>query len=385
MLQTKNFKIRPLPSIVFGIDCSRSILEHVIALNGRSVLIVTDRGLMSGPIPRDLRRFVEQGIDSIAIFDGAEPNPTDANVMDGAKLLRGLKDPVVVAVGGGSAMDCGKAIALLGPNEGTVEGLQSTAPNKAGIPVIAIPTTAGTGSETNSACVITNLRLGRKTYVSHPSIVPKIALLDPSLTVGLPPYPTATCGFDVLTHAIEAFTSNRATPYSDPIALRAIQIVAENLKAAVKNGDNLEARSELLLASSMAAVAFNVAGLGAAHGTGHALSARLGVAHGQTLATMLPHVMAFNSEYCMEKYEMIATVMKEAVTGSKIRTGTAEVVETIMRFREELGLDKSIRDLGGNEDLLPLLVADAAADSVNRTNIRTLDQEAFERLYRAAC
>lgn len=384
MLSIQNFQIRPLPLIVFGADSSRTLSTHVSSLQRRSVLIVTDRGLMASGIPGSLRELLEKDGVAVEVFDGVAPNPTDANVLEGAKLLQQLKDPVLVALGGGSAMDCGKATALLGPNGGTVDELQAAPPKHPGVPVIAIATTAGTGSETNSACVITNTRLGRKTYVIHPSIVPKISLLDPKLTLGLPRYATATCGFDVLTHAIEAFTSNRTTPYSDAVALRAIEMVAKYLPEVIENGSDLEARSHMMLASSMAAIAFNVAGLGAAHGTGHALSARLDTAHGQTLATMLPHIMSFNSETCATKYAEIATVMNAAQASPPRRGSTIAAVDAVMRLRESLGLDKSVRDLGGSDNLLPLLVADAVADPVNRTNPRALDEAAFESLYRAA-
>ena len=384
MLSSQNFQIRPLPLIVFGVDSSLTLATHVLSLQRRSALIVTDRGLTASGIPGALRELLEKDGIAVEVFDGVAPNPTDANVMEGAKLLQQLNDPALVAVGGGSAMDCGKAIALLGPNGGNVEELQTTPPRHPGAPVIAIATTAGTGSETNSACVITNTRLGRKTYVIHPSITPKISLLDPKLTLGLPRYSTATCGFDVLTHAVEAFTSNRTTPYSDAVALRAIEMVARYLPRAMEDGSDLEARSQMMLASSMAAIAFNVAGLGAAHGTGHALSARLDTAHGQTLATMLPHVMSFNSETCAAKYAEIAEVMSAAQTSSSLKEGPIKAVDAVVRFRASLGLDKSIRDLGGGEHLLPLLVADAAADPVNRTNPRALDEAAFESLYRAA-
>jgi alcohol dehydrogenase len=213
----------------------------------------------------------------------------------------------------------------------------------------------------------------------HSSIVPAVSVLDPDLTLKLPPYPTATCGFDVFTHAIEAFVSPRGNPYSDAVALDAIRIVARHLRTAVADGDDLEARSQMLLASAMAAIAFNVAGLGSAHGTGHALSARLHAAHGQTLATMLPHVMGFNAQVCAEKYAAVASILEPGSSGSP-----AAAIDAVQRLRADIGIERSIRELGAGDDLLPVLVADAMADPVNRGNPRPVDAAALEALYRAA-
>jgi len=313
------------------------------------------------------------------VYDGVEPNPTDLNVEAGAEKLKELGDAVVVPIGGGSSMDCGKSIALLASNPGTVEAMQNSVPTPATTPVIAVPTTAGTGSETNNACVITNTRLGRKTYVLHPSITPAFSVLDPDLTIGLPTYPTATCGFDVLTHAVEAFVSVRANAYSDAIALEAIRKVAGNLRKVVTDGQDIEARSQMLLGSAMAAQAFNVAGLGSAHGTGHAISARLNAAHGQTLATMLPHVMEYNMAVREEKYAEVARIL--APSGAATGAGA---IDAVLQLRTDIGIDRSITELGGEGDLLSTLMEDAMADPVNWTNPRPVDQAGFEAMYSAA-
>lgn len=378
MLADQNLAIRPLPNLVFGAGASRQLAGHVKALGLQRVLVVTDRSVRGvGILDAPLDALRSEGID-VEVFDGVEANPTDRNLEAGAARLRAMDRAGVVAFGGGSSMDCGKAIALLAANGEEIAAL-NTRSVLPGAPVIAVPTTAGTGSETNSACVITDTKLGRKTYVMHPSITPKVAVLDPELTLGLPPYPTATCGFDVLTHAIEAYVSTKATPYSDAVALEAIRMTAAHVRDAVRDGSNLEARSQLLLASSMAAIAFNVAGLGAAHGTGHALSARLNAAHGQTLATMLPHIMDYNMPVSEAKYAKVA----EVLAPDREPSGRA-AIDDVIRLRSDLGLERSIREMGGDDALLPVLVEDASADFVNRTNPRPVDAPALEALYRAA-
>ena len=379
MLSNENFTVRPLPTIVFNRGAAKDINNHIQSLGKTAALIVTDKNLAASGLLDPILEALRAANLSVEVFDSVEPNPTDLNVEAGAARLKELGDAVVVPIGGGSSMDCGKSIALLASNPGTVEEMQGSEPTAAAAPVIAVPTTAGTGSETNSACVITNTRLGRKTYVVHPSITPVFSVLDPDLTVGLPTYPTATCGFDVLTHAIEAFVSIGANAYSDSIALEAISKVAGNLRAVVTDGHDIEARSQMLLGSALAAQAFNVTGLGSAHGTGHAISARLDAAHGQTLATMLPHVMDFNMTVREEKYAEVAKILspRGPATG-------AGAIDAVLKLRSDIGIDRSITDLGGEGNLLNILLEDAMADPVNRTNPRPVDQAGLEQMYNAA-
>ena len=379
MLSNENFTVRPLPTIVFNRGAAKDLNNHIQALGKSAALIVTDKNLAASGVLDPILEALRAANLSVEVFDGVEPNPTDLNVEAGAEKLKELGDAVVVPIGGGSSMDCGKSIALLASNPGTVEEMQGSAPTPAAAPVIAVPTTAGTGSETNSACVITNTRLGRKTYVMHPSITPAFSVLDPELTVGLPTYPTATCGFDVLTHAVEAFVSVGANAYSDAIAVEAIRKVAANLRKVVADGQDIEARSQMLLGSAMAAQAFNVTGLGSAHGTGHAISARLNAAHGQTLATMLPHVMEYNMSVREDKYAEVARILSP----SGPATG-AGAIDAVLQLRSDIGIDRSITDLGGEGDLLSVLLEDAMADPVNMTNPRPVDQAGFEAMYNAA-
>ena len=379
MLSGENFVVRPLPTLVFERGSSQKLADQILSLGLKSALVVTDKNLAaSGALDPVLAALRASNLN-VEVFDGVEPNPTDKNVEDGTERLKQLEGACVVPIGGGSSMDCGKSIALLAANGGSVESLQSSEPKSAEAPVIAVPTTAGTGSETNSACVITNTRLGRKTYVMHPSITPAFAVLDPDLTIGLPTYPTATCGFDVLTHAVEALVSVRASAYSDAIALEAISKVATYLRAVVKDGEDIEARSQMLLASAMAAMAFNVAGLGSVHGTGHAISARLNAAHGQTLATMLPHVMDFNMGQREEKYTEVAKILEP---GGQV--SGAGAIDAVLKLREDIGIDRSITDLGASDETLDLLVADALADPVNFSNPRPVDEDSVRALYQAA-
>jgi len=256
MLSESVIKLQPLPRIEFGLDCSQNVAKHVGSVKAARVLVVTDTGLVDAGIVQPIEEALQAAGFTVGRYDGVESNPTDTNVFEGVEQLKSLGEAAVLAVGGGSSMDCAKAIALLRYNDGHPrEYGYGCKPQLPGAPIIAVPTTAGTGSETNLVGVITDTENERKIYLAHPSVQPKVALLDPRLTLGLPTYPTATCGFDVLTHAIEAYTSRFANPYTDGVALQAIKMTWVNLPKVCADGQDIEARAQMLLASSMAAIA----------------------------------------------------------------------------------------------------------------------------------
>lgn len=385
MLSEMSIKLQPLPRIVFGAGSTGEMGKHLRGTGKNRVFVVTDAGLVEAGLVQPIADGLESDGYEVTIFDGVESNPTDANVRAGVEKLNDFGDAAVLAIGGGSSMDAGKAIALLVNNAGHPRDFgYGCKPEKPGQPVVAIPTTAGTGSETNLVGVITDTENDRKIYVAHPSVQPKVAVLDPELTLGLPPYPTATCGFDVLTHAIEAYTSRVANPYADGVALQAIRMAWRHLPQAYEDGSNLEARSQMLLASAMAAIAFNVAGLGACHGTGHPIGARFHAAHGQCLATMLPHVMRFNCEAREEKYAEIAEAMGVAQPGSSQGENARAGIDAVHLLIERLGLDKSLGELGASGDDIGKLVEDALQDITMRTNARKVTAEDVTNLFESA-
>jgi alcohol dehydrogenase class IV len=211
-----------------------------------------------------------------------------------------------------------------------------------------------------------------------------VAVLDPKLTLGLPAYPTATCGFDVLTHAIEAYTSRVANPYADGVAIQAVRMAWTHLPRVLKDGADLESRSHLLLASAMAAIAFNVVGLGAAHGTGHPVGARFHAAHGQTLATMLPHVMRFNLDTRKSKYAEIAAAIGVAKPGAPDADNARACVDAIEHFVDKIGLRKNLGDLGATPKDVGQLVEDALQDITMRTNPRKVTADDARALFESA-
>ncbi|MCC5953228.1 MAG: iron-containing alcohol dehydrogenase [Acidimicrobiia bacterium] len=402
VLSSSSFSLPPLPVVAFGVGSSSQVADQVRMIGEERAFLVADPGVVAAGLVGPLVDALRAAEVVVEVFDGVEPNPTDENVDAGTERLRAFGRAAVIVVGGGSAMDAGKCMALAAPNAGRgvdfayhtrLDGdtidfsslVPPAFPEHDGYPVIAVPTTAGTASETNGAGVITDVAEGRKVTFMADSVKPKVVLLDPALTVGLPPVPTATCGMDALTHAIEAFTSQMANPYCDAVALGAIEMVAEWLPMVIDDPSNLEGRSQMLLASHMAGIAFSSGPLlGLVHACGHPLSGRLHQPHGQTLATMLPHVMAFNAEVCGPKYARVARAMGAGTEGGDAAGGTEAAIEAVRRLSERVGTARSVADLGGDESLVEVLVEDALADPVILTTPRPPSRQDVRDLYLAA-
>ena len=401
-LSDSGFVIRPLPEIVFRVGSVADTPGRARALGGSRVLLVTDPGVAGAGLADQVAALLTgDGLD-VTVFDGVEANPTLGNVAAGSAAAGGESDGlVIVALGGGSAMDCAKAIAMDLVNDGDIREYciaaslgetgtidpTSAAPQRmptGAVPLIAIPTTSGTASETNGSGVLTDESANRKIFISNPLVRPAASLLDPELTLGLPPYPTATCGMDALTHATEAFTSNRVTPYSDAVALHAIRLVGQWLPTAVHEGGNLEARSQLLFASHMAGIAFGTAGLGMCHALGHPLSAVLHQAHGQTLTTMLPHVIAFNMPERTSRYAAVAEALGVADAAADEATNANAAIGAVQALAERVGIARSITEMGGTSDHLPELVQQAMSDVTMMANPRPATADDVRELYLAA-
>jgi alcohol dehydrogenase len=385
MLREQSFEIQPNTRTSFGVGAIKKLGKRALALKKQRALIVTDPGLVkAGVAGRVLELLSAEGL-AASVFDQVGANPNVEHVERGADALRSAGDAVVIALGGGSSLDAAKAIALLGPNRGSARDFTfGCKPEKPGQPLIAVPTTAGTGSETNMFGVVTDLTLGRKILIAHPSVMPIATFLDPELGVGAPREVTACCGMDVLTHAIEAFTTSRNNPYSDALALRAIEITGSYLPRAYADGADLEARAQMLIASHLAGLAFSSSGLGLCHAMGHGLSARFGAAHGQTLATLLPHVMRFNLDVCQSRYARVAAALAAAEPSASDSENAARAISGVERLRSSVGTDRSASELGLSAELIPTLVDDAFADVLMFATPKMPQPADVARLYQAA-
>ena len=354
-------RIPPRPEMVFGAGTVAALPDLVRGLGGAGAFVVTDRGLVdAGVADRVLGALRAAGMP-VSCFDGVSPNPSPADVEAGARELRRAGAAVVVAVGGGSPLDAAKAIALRAANPGLPLFALAGPPallRPAG-PLVGVPTTAGTGSETNAFGVIDDPAARRKRYLGHPSTMPRFAVLDPELTVSAPPAVTAACGIDVLAHAVESIQARSGNAYSAALALEAVAIVAHHLPAVVADGTDLEGRAAMLLAAHLAALAFATTGLGTGHAIGHALSARYGTAHGVALAAVLPLVAAQNLAERARETERIA-----AAAG--VAGGADAVPALIADLEDRAGLHPRLGELGVPREELALVAADALDDVVVR-------------------
>jgi len=353
--------------VYFGVGAIERLPEVVVAAGGSRVFVVTDPGVRAlGVVDWVLDVLAAAGLES-TVFADVEPNPGASTVERGAAALRafGLADTVVVPVGGGSSIDTAKALDLRATNDASVWELGYDDPALTpGRPVVAVPTTAGTGAETNSFGVITDEGAGRKAYVGHPSLLPVATILDPALTVGLPPAATAATGIDALTHSLESLLSANPNPFAEAVALGVIRTIAEWLPPAVADGADLEARSQMLVASHLAGVGqASGTGVGLVHALGHAIGTRGRLPHGTALATVLPEVLDFYRGVRDRELALVGIVLGVATATESAESAAGVAIGAVRRLCTAVGQRPRLRSLGFDEASLEVIAADALADA----------------------
>jgi len=370
-------------TIVFGPGSLSVLPDHVRRVSGTRVLIVTDPGVVKAGIAAKVVAVLEAAKIPSAVFDAVDPNPVEQNVVDGVRAYHDAKADLIVTVGGGAPLDTGKLIALKVTHDrplvdyddatGGDRFITSNVP-----PILAIPTTAGTGSEVGRSGVVTLVATGRKTVIFSPFLLAKAAILDPELTASLPPRITAATGFDALTHCLEAYVSLGDHPMADAIALGGLELCATYLERAVKTGSDLEARGAMMKAAAMGAVAFQK-GLGACHSLAHPLSSEKGLHHGLANALCLPAVCRFNAEVIGADRQKHLLRALEGLGA----TGT-DVAEALIALRGRLGLPDGLRHEGVTEADIPKLADKAFEDACHRCNPRPVTRDDLAALYRAS-
>jgi alcohol dehydrogenase len=363
---------RPLDLVIrdrvrFGRGAVAMLPELVRDAGGKRAFIVTDGGVVGSGVVDIVRRSLQAGGIEVGVYDGVEPNPGTSSVERGSAALAvfGTPGTVVVPVGGGSSMDTAKAVSLHAINGGDVLALGYHDPELVpGLPLVAVPTTAGTGAETNTYGVITDEVAGRKAYVGHPSVLPVASVLDPELTVGLPPGPTAATGVDAMTHSLESLLSRNPNPFAEAIALQVIRTVAEWLPVAIDDGGNLEARSQLLVAAHLAGLGqASGTGVGAVHAIGHALGTRGRLPHGTALATVLPEVLATYLEVRERELALVAIALSVASPLDPPAEAARAAIGGLDAFLRRVGQRRTLRDLEIGPEVEPAIVTDAIEDA----------------------
>jgi alcohol dehydrogenase len=363
---------------------------HLKERGFRNPLLVTDKGVTALPFFAE----ITGELDSYALFDKTMPNPPDVQVHEGADLYKRDNCDCLIAMGGGSPMDCAKGIGVIVSNGGTIHAYtrEPDMVPKAMPYFIAVPTTAGSGSECTSAAIITNTEGHHaKMALISPKILPSAAFVDPEIMTGLPPSLTATTGLDALSHAIEAYLAINANEYTDGLAFNAIRLIFKYLPAAVANGRDGIAREKMAYAQTMAGLAFNCAGLGIVHAMSHPLSALYGIAHGVANTVLLPWVIEFNNLARREKTIEIAEAAGENTWGLSRHDAARFAVKAVRNLSRDLGCVSSITDaaraVGKVADFerdIDVLVNDAMNDIFRNGNPRTTSPADIRTLY-AAC
>ncbi|MBJ9976467.1 L-threonine dehydrogenase [Pseudomonas sp. S75] len=375
-----------IPAVnIMGLDCLDEAMTAIAGYGLRKALIVTDAGLAkAGVASRIAGLLAERDIDS-AIFDGAKPNPSIANVEAGLALLQRERCDCVVSLGGGSPHDCAKGIALCATNGGHIrdyEGVDRSA--KPQLPLIAINTTAGTASEMTRFCIITDEARHVKMAIVDRNVTPLLSVNDPALMVGMPKGLTAATGMDALTHAIEAYVSTAATPITDACALKAVTLISDNLRQAVNDGQDLQARENMAYAQFLAGMAFNNASLGYVHAMAHQLGGYYDLPHGVCNAVLLPHVQRFNAQVSAARLRDVAKAMGIKVCGLSEEQGAAAAVSAIEALAADVGIPAGLQALGAKREDVPVLASNALKDACGLTNPRSASQAEIEAIFVAA-
>ncbi|MDY7228634.1 iron-containing alcohol dehydrogenase [Hyalangium rubrum] len=359
--------------IVFGVGALKRLPAQVERLKMKRPLVVTDAGVVKAGLAQRIYDVLKGAGVEYAVFDRVEPNPTEKDVFAGLEAYRRGGCDGIVALGGGSPLDAAKLVQLLTTHEPPLSRYDDAKGGDQYVrddlpPLIAIPTTAGTGSEVSRSGVATLEDTGRKTVIFSPHLLPKAAICDPELTLGLPPGATAATGMDAFTHCLEAYLSNGFHPLADAVAIDGIIRVGRSLLTAVKEGSNVSARADMMVAAMQGAMAFQK-GLGACHALAHALTPISGVHHGLANAIVLPVVMEFNRPMCTARLARVAVAMGEfANMREDVLAGNA--IERVRKLNAAIGIPARLRDAGVQEKDLSRIAAKAFEDASHLSNPR---------------
>ncbi|MBI6036306.1 L-threonine dehydrogenase [Clostridium perfringens] len=375
-----------MPAIsLMGADCLKDAGEQVAELGFKKALIVTDKVLGQIGIVKKVTDVLDNKSIEYAIYDETKPNPTVKNVNDGLALLKEKECDFVISLGGGSAHDCAKGIALLATNGGEIkdyEGVDKS--KKPQLPMVGINTTAGTGSEMTLFAIITDEERHIKMALVDKHLTPIIAVNDPMLMLAMPKSLTAATGMDALTHAIEAYVSTSATPITDACAEKAIELISNYLVNAVENGQDVEARDMMAYAEYLAGMAFNNASLGYVHAMAHQLGGFYNLPHGVCNAILLPHVQEYNKATSASRLAKIAKIMGGNIEGLTDEQGADLCIDMIKSLSQTIGIPEGLGVLGVKESDFETLATNALNDACSLTNPRKGNLEEVIAIFKKA-
>jgi alcohol dehydrogenase class IV len=392
--------------VTFGTGAIGELDAELEEKRSDSALIVSDKGVQEAGIVEQVVSSLPAGVDH-AVFAGVEPDPSVAVFESAVAFARDFEPDIVIGVGGGSSIDVAKTTSIVYEHGGDImdyvappTGEGKPVPGE-GLPTVAVPTTAGTGSETSPVSVISLPDRRLKVGISSRHQYPNLALVDPALTISLPAGPTASSGMDALSHAIEAYTTRRydmkqragspterpdydgRTVLTDQLARKAIELIGDNLRRAVNNGSDLEARRNMSMASLLAGVAFTNAGLGATHAIAYPIAGEHHTPHGVTIATLLPEVMRFNATSAFDRYAEVAELLGENLDGLSRDQKAERAADAVGKLAADVGIPGGVSELGVTEDEIPTLAADTMeVQRLLAGNPRRVEQDDVEGILR---
>lgn len=385
MLSEKVFDFTIPVRVHFEVGGLAKVGAEIKALGGSNILICTDKGLVAAGLLGGLTDALEAEGLPYTVFDEVEVNPGTETIERGAALVADKGCDLIVGIGGGSPLDSAKAIALLTNNPGPLTQYEGPdkVPNPV-MPVVAIPTTAGTGSEINGSTVITDKVRRYKMSIRSGYLVPGLALLDPSLLSSLPPKVIAATGMDALVHAIESYISLLSSPASEGLAIESIRLIGDNLRTFQANPADIEAAGNMLMASAMACMSFSNARLGVIHGIAHVLGGRYNIPHGVACAVLLPYTMEMILDGAPEKFSRVAGAMGADVSGLDAGEGAKASVEAVWKLMKDLEMPTGLSGLGAKAEDIDQIVADALSSGMHLTTPLKMDEVNTAELIRAA-
>ncbi|ENA1737052.1 iron-containing alcohol dehydrogenase [Yersinia ruckeri] len=374
------------PMSLMGQHAIKLLGTELQARNFNKALIVTDKALVDIKLVDKLTDELSAHDIAFAIFDGVKPNPTEKNIVQGLALLEAQKCDFVISFGGGSSHDCAKGIALVAANGGHIrdysKGVHLSA--KPQLPLVTVNTTAGTAAEMTIFAIVTNEEDETKYPIVDKNLTPIIAVNDSELMVAMPKFLTAATGMDALTHAVEAYVSTAATPITDASAIKAIELIAQNLKAAVDNGEDREAREAMQYGEYLAGMAFSNASLGYVHSMAHQLGGVYDLVHGLCNAILLPVVSRFNAAEKVERFAEVAKAMGVDTVGMTLVDAAEAGILAIEKLSASVGTDQKLSDLGVKEGKLEFMAINALNDACSLTNPRKATTEDIINIFKKA-
>jgi alcohol dehydrogenase class IV len=371
-----------VPEIIIGIDARLLIHRYLTHFNSKRPMIVTDRGVKNQPWFLELESLIQSNSEDMIIFDDVTPNPRDYEAMMGAEIFLSHDCDLLIAIGGGSPIDCAKCISIVSTNGGHILNYEGVDEIKLpGPPLICIPSTAGTSADISQFSIIQDSQESVKRAIISKKVVPDLALIDPVPLMTMDKYLTACTGMDALTHAIEAFVSNAHSPLTDVHALEAISLIYNNIDKAMEENRTIDTMYQMLLGSLQAGLAFSNASLGAVHAMAHSLGGLLDLPHGECNSILLEHVIALNYEAEIERYKAIAQqldIQTQHLSDEAIRN---ELLLKIYNMREKLNIPSFLQVDTLTSEIIDRLVVNAQNDPCMVTNPRNLSAKELKNIY----